>query len=59
MTKAQAWAQWTATVWRAKGRYWTLENGRAVRATSWAVFWKTVQRYNRLAASDPGGNIRL
>lgn len=60
MTKAEAYALWRRTVWRdRRGRYWTEEHGVAVRAVSWAAFWRTVQRSNRLYASDKTGGRDL
>jgi len=57
VTKAEAWRIWSTTVVRRRGKYYTRENGRWVRATSWPKFWDTVQRLARLGARDPGGDI--
>jgi hypothetical protein len=59
VNKAEAYRLWKMTVFRRRGRYYTIEEGRLVPATSFARFWRTVQLQQRLAATDPGGNIRL
>lgn len=59
MNKAEAYLYWWSTVFKRGSRYYMVENGRTVRAMSWAQFWKIVQLQARLAASDRGGNITL
>jgi len=59
VSKAAAYALWSRTVFRHRGRWVTFENGHLVRATSWPAFWRTVQRANALNARAVSGNITL